>query len=440
MVGAFAICSQIGTAAAAQDADDSHITMVNGRERLQLHYLPDLVFPNFFGDPDTILRNPGLRVALSQISENGQSLDSIGSIDERRAVDLSMYEYDPVVQVMTIGGQGFCTGTVVTIEGYTPAKEGAIIVTAAHCLEVRDPQTGDVTYRFGPDDLRFEGEYLNENGERQTYVLYPDVLWQSPLYQENERIRIALREQFGPNFGYILQNDIALVFSHQTMPDDFFPALLLPVGAEQAQAISDAITEHQNGGAHITVTAAGHSADKPYLTTHEYARVVSATLNGIVSLADIVPGASGGPVFDTGANTPVALNSAGLPVMFAVNTTISAGMEYANHTYVANAVLNMVPFLRPEGAEDDESCIRVARVLASRLNMRIQPGVDARKLVRDTWEADDGLAQGTLVKVFDIARNADDEPWALVQTLLGRTGYVSANQDYLQIMPDICAP
>ncbi len=380
-------------------------------------------------------RNPGDRPVRFFAPVNGLEVSSIGIRDEREPASYDVHEYDAVLQMILPNG-GHCTATISTVDGFTtrgPAG-GTIISTAAHCLVERNPETEAFIRYVTPEEIRFVGSYMDEQGQVQQFELSADEAWINPLYQENRLIMSAATYQGASRVSPYA--DTALFYSSANAPEHIRPAHILPVGySVSVRSIMGAV------GGSAYVTAAGHSGDIPYLTAHVNAVVPAERPGVLVSQADILMGASGGPVFaSTGVrDAPFLHDSEGRPYLVAVNTTIYLGREYATHASFDPAILRTVPFLRPNegGAEGD--CQQYGEVLATNMNIRHQPDVDlGLPLVPDDGREVSTLPRSTLFNVLAMVNNDGGQQWALVRTEYGDVGYISANPDYVNISPRHC--
>ncbi|HPD83246.1 MAG: SH3 domain-containing protein [Alphaproteobacteria bacterium] len=431
ILGGAAITVASSAAVEAQNNITTPVQQGSQLERVQLYDLPNVVLPNFFAPPEDIYRNPGNRTARSA------PYDSVGPVDERRAVTLGEREYDSVVQMET--PFGLCTATISNIGGFESREQGTIITTAAHCLDITD-SNHNIIGQVEPEDITFKGSYLDNSGRLQEFTLRGDEAWQNPLYKEN----IAADQELLRETGYtdvILEGDTAVVFSKDVLPDGVKPARILTADFETATQLRDSVWEAHDNGIEVPVTVVGHSADKPYLTTHENAKVTFGDYDGINTESDIVPGASGGPVFvSKGENQPIALTENGEPMVLAVNSTVTDKTDFSRHAYFDENALQTVPFLKPEGTSSDEICVQTGEVTASSLNIRVGPGIEFQKLAREPGQDDSALPMGSKVSIYGETRNELGQEWGLVATSEGRTGYVSMNSDYINRGPEVCAP
>lgn len=419
----------------AQDLQSGIVTRVNGVEgRSQLYDLPDVVLPNFYSDPEDAFRNPGNRTAITQAH------DSIGEVDGRRPVTLGMHQYNPVLQMMDSNGRSFCTATIATIEGFETREQGTIITTAAHCLEVRDPNTGEHIRFRQPEEIAFAGSYLDEERHIQTFKMNADEIWVNPLYLENENADIVYKDKHGYFLDNIVEADTALVFTPQITPQEVIPVKVLPSNYRTSLEISEKISDAQDQGAKIMFAVAGHSSDKPYLTVDEHSLALYGDYDGMNTQADIVPGASGGPMFLIDQKTAEIKEDSTThqPLMFAVNSTVINKTDQARHSYYNIDTLHDVPFLKEEGRESDLYCVQSGEVLVDGLNIRVSPDVDAQLLAPDRYHPQSQLGKGELFNVHGDTINHLGQAWALVTTEFGRTGYISANPKYVSIDQKSC--
>lgn len=401
-------------------------------ERVQLYDLPTVVLPNFFDPPEETFRNPSRRVI------NLYEYDSVGNLEERRPVTHGEREYDPVVQMVDTSGFGFCTATASTIEGFEQKSEGTIFTTAAHCLEITDKDHNVIGHRR-PEDIFLYGSYLDENGAVKIFTMRADSIWQNPLYQENIDADNEFWEEHHYPHDLIFEGDTALIFSKQLLPYEVTPAVVLPIDFHDAAFIRNTLHNSKQAGEDIYVTVAGHSADYPYLTTHERALTSSVDYDGLTTQADIVPGASGGPVFiSSREGDPIIASDNGEPYLLAVNSTLTKGTEFARHSYFNEQVLHTVPFLRENGTPANQFCYQNVEITATSLNILVGAGVSFQTLATYDGEENSRLPMGSSVMLHDTTRNELGQEWGLITTDTGRVGYISMNSDYVNVKPKQC--
>lgn len=425
---AAAIAGTTATFAQAQEtSQEGFVTQVNGSLRVQLNDLPPNPLLNFFGNHEDLPRNPGPRYGVPQVDKDGKPADTIGKVDERIMVRHAMRDYDPVLQMIDSSGHSFCTATIVDIDGYTVKDQGLVLATAGHCVTELDLVKGKYLGFKNPQEIYLKGSYL-ESGRYEEFSLPANQIWVNPLFMENNLV----------NKDYDLEGDTALIYSKFPTPEEVIPAVVYPFAMTESMDILSSLDEIYYRGNLPIVTVGGHSSDKPYLTTHERAEIVWGDYDGLGSLADIVPGASGGPVFMASIEYPVVKDSEGRPILLAVNSTLDLndeGGETARHSFFSQGTMNMVPFLIPTAHSQNEKCLQV---IADHLNIRVGPGVDYQPLAVMEGQTSSMLSKDSLLTVHDMAKNHLGQTWALVTTSEGRTGYVSANSDYVKTADTLC--
>ncbi len=397
--------------------------------RIQANPLPDFFLPNFM-DLENTYRNPAYRQAVPQ------PYDSIGGVDTRIAITLGMREYNPVLQMADSHGRGFCTATITDIEGFHARGPGTIIVTAAHCFDIKD-KDGNVIGQRSPEDVFFKGSYIDNQGAYEEISFRGDSVWINPLYEENVRADIAYFMEHGQPNDLISEADNAVIFSKQLTPQEITPAFAVTTSMKTSLELRDKIAEAKTQGINIGLTVVGHSGDKPYLTADPAAIIVNGDFDGINTTADIVPGASGGPVFFN-KDGEIKKDEQGHPILVGINSTVSLGTDFARHSYLNSDALQMVPFLAPDGVENDEYCGQSGEVLVSDLNIRVEPDAGYQKLAPDEQFSSVPLQKGTLLDVHAMTQNSLGETWALVTSEFGRTGYVIADKGYIELEPKTC--
>lgn len=406
------------------------VTTVNGVDgRTQLYDLPNEQRFDPSAGAAYFLRNPGGRDVVVQALVNGFARDNIGRVDERQAVSHAAHEYDSILLMRDLSGAQICTATISTIEGFELRGSGTLISTAAHCLESEGVSRS-------PEDIIFVGSYYNEYGQYREFVLPAYEIWINPLYEEG---RLARAQYLNDNRRLPVERvgaDTALIYTSVEFPVQINPAHILTVSYVDAQHRAARYSE--DSPSYITVV--GHSSDKPYLTVHQNAPIVSGAVNSFVSEADVVSGASGGPAFvalgEDGA--PISFNQSGQALMIAVNSHIYVGGKRMYHAYFDPVSLEGVPFLRRSDMPRNEYCVQSGEVLASRLNIRVAPDVLAMALVPRGGQYPSPLTRGTLFNVVAMTTNHLDEAWALVETELGYTGYIRADDSYVSLHPRTC--
>ncbi len=431
IVGGTVLAASVATGVQAEQPISADLVQTQP-ERVQLYDLPTVVLHNFFEPPEETFRNPAGR---------GVSIvpyDSVGPVDERQPVTHGNRAYDPVVQMTDVAGNAFCTATASNIEGFEASFEGTIFTTAAHCMQIYDENRNPIGWRQ-PEDILLQGSYIDEQGMIQTYFMRGDADWVNPLYQENIDADAEFFVQNGYSQDRILEADTALIFSRQVLPNEVTPAITVPVDFEAATQIRDQLYSAQMDGENLYVTVAGHSSDRPYLTVHEEARAVYGDYDGLNAASDIVPGASGGPMFlSIAEGEPIALSENGEPIQLGVNSTIIDGTDLSRHSYFNSNTLYTVPFLDPEGTPDGEICTQSAEITATELNIRVGAGVSYQTLAVAEGMENSRLPMGSSVILHDTTRNELGQEWGLVTTADDRTGYISMNSDYVHVQPEEC--
>lgn len=367
-------------------------------------------------------RNPGERVANSKAEH-----DSLGPQDERRPVRHGESIYNAVLQMeINKGSYGtfYCTATMSKLEGFELRLPGTVITTSAHCFDIQDPKTEAVIGRVtNPEAVTFRGSYLDINGDIQKFSMQADSIWINPLYSENN------------------DEDTAVVYTSSMTPAQIKPAYVLVPDYLKSTTLNEAFKREIAAGNAPLVTVAGHSGDKPYLTTHEGATVreVDTDTDTIGSVSDFASGGSGGPVFVFQSKAqPIEVNVDGQPIMIAINKAVYNGKEYGKHSHFDDIVLSSVPFLKSAGTPSDTKCLQMVEIKATSLNMRVGPSTSFNTLAAKDGEETSGIPQNELAVLHGTTKNELGEEWGFVTAKNGRSGYISLNPDYVNVYPKGC--
>lgn len=434
LFGAAAVATNLAGAVEAQDSTLGVEKTINGVEgRTQLYNLPDAVLPNLYIAPEDTPRNPGNRVGQTT------KFDSIGTVDQRQMVTHGMTDYNPVLQLENLTTHGTCTATIVTIDGFEAKREGDVVVTAAHCVEIKNPSTEEFVRFALPSEIALTGSYLL-NGQVQNFTMNADSVWVNPLYLENKNADIAYFNEKHFSHDVIAEADTAILFVNHPAPPEVVPARMYTFDYAKSLEVSEDIQEAVSNNVQILLAAAGHSGREPYLTVDKHALATYGDYDGMNTLADLAQGASGGPLFllDKDSGDLLKDKKTNQPTMIAVNSTVIAGTDQARHSYLNTDTLYDVPFLKPEGQEDDLFCTQSGEVLVDALNLRVSPDATAQTIAPDENIPQSQLSKGDRFDVIGESRSAYGQAWVLATTDSGRTAYISANPDYVRIEPKTC--
>ena len=202
----------------SQDLGDGIPVQSQLVQRIEENPLPALD-PNIF-NPDSGTR---LRAPVYQ-QGHPTPYDSIGPVDSRLMPDHANRVYDPVVQMVDENGFNFCTATISNIHGFELTEPGTLFTTAAHCMEIRNPMTGETLGYRDPSNVSFHGSYLDENGNIDTFEIQGEQSWINPLYDQHRPAELAA----GRGYDNDAESDTALIFSREVTPDGVTPARVLP--------------------------------------------------------------------------------------------------------------------------------------------------------------------------------------------------------------------
>lgn len=193
--------------------------------------------------------------------------------DDRRDVMLVEQQYNAVGAVHF--NMGRCTGTYVTVDGFSDVQDRPLVLTAGHCV--------DDANRFGA----FEVQYIDKDG-------YPAIA-SSPIAE------IHLMHK---NRESVIE-DMAILALLNPLPAEVRPARLvldssIPVDAQ--------------------INAAGFSADRAGLTEHEGCNIqerydFESGENMLLSDCDISSGDSGSPVIEMSNEDQLTVSGVTLAVM-----------------------------------------------------------------------------------------------------------------------------
>lgn len=324
---------------------------------------------------------------------------TLETIYGRRMASAEDYEIAAIGKLFT--ETGHCTAQIVELQGYTTARPGTLLTTAAHCVTKGDHNR-----------LGFGTTYIDANGEETDFVVIgtdedPVEVWINPAYDPDPDDEIS---------NEVRAEDTALIFYPAQTP----PAEITPI---TQRVFAYHLSEYNSYVLRsFKATAAGFSGDMPQGKSIDDECEGSQELNGEIvrTSCKINKGGSGSSL--------LVRNAFGELESLAVLSGVSVKdgevnvsddeftSFYAPYYYYQ---LDGITFL-----DKPDQCVKVTPSIGA--NLRTDADIGS-----DVWEK--GLVEGEVLKVrdtLDWERAEIGEPniWLeVLETEDGRDGYVRSD-------------
>ena len=376
---------------------ENHVTSSSISKRAK-HYNLD--------SPSCVLKKNAHRsTGVVQYDELNYVKDSVGWFDMRRPVCLDEKVYDAVLQV-DLEGERLCTIQAVDIEGFAlkPPYQTAFALSA-HCVEKTDKDDNFVR-NYHLDEIEISGSYLADDGKEVNYNITADALWKNYLYSTDK-----------------ISGDKAFIFSKTALPSNVQPFKLLT--KNDVDLVKDDM-----------VSVAGYSGDYPFLTSDDCSLIKNVRHAEVKTTADMVVGASGGPVLLSAMN---AYNECvytradnGAAITVGVNRGILSGTNIAFHLSYTKSELNTILYLRPVQQVDDGRCVQAAKIIQSSFAYTLPNEHSVRLFSKEYHWRPVQIKTGQDVTYFGSEKDSLGRNWAFIKfkdnEQIERHGYMLKNR------------
>lgn len=317
----------------------------------------------------------------------------------RRMASAEDYEIAAIGKLFT--ETGHCTAQIAELQGYTTARPGTLLTTAAHCVNKGDHSA-----------LNFGTTYQTASGEEKDFLLVstdenPVQVWINPSYEPDPN---------GDVTSEVRAEDTALIFYPDvTPPTEITPITQRVFAYHLAEYNSYVLSSFK-------ATAAGFSGDMPQGKSIDDDCEGSQDLNGEVvrTSCKINKGGSGSSLLVRN----IANELESLAVLSGVSVkdgevNVSDDEFTSYYAPYYHYQLDSVPFLN-----NPDQCVQVIPAIGANLRMDADMG-------GDTWEK--GLVEGEILKVRDTldwerAEIGEPNVWLeVLETEDGRDGYVRSD-------------